>query len=80
MRVSSNSALNARVTTSSIVKETVFMLNMAAQYVKITLRWVKAHYERRGHNRAERLAREGARSTNMPEVPDLPKKPKYPFQ
>jgi len=72
---SSLHALNACVTTSSSVKETVFMLNMAAQYVKITLRWVKAHDENRGNDRADRLAKSGAKSRNMPEVPDLPKIP-----
>ena len=43
------------------------MLNMTAQYVKLTLRWVKAHDVHRGNNRANRLAKEGARGTNLSE-------------
>ena len=72
-------ALQANVTTSTLVKETVFSLNNLAQFIKVTIRWVKAHVEdsvaHKGNIMADTLAKKGARLTRAPRVPDLPKIP-----
>ena len=72
-------ALQSNVTTSTLVKETVDELNTTAQYINLTIRWVKAHVEgsvaHKGNAMADELAKKGAKNTRSPRVPDLPKIP-----
>ena len=72
-------ALQSNVTTSTLVKETVYELNVISQFIRVIIRWVKAHVDEsvahRGNKMADDLAKEGAALTRGPRVPDLPKVP-----
>merc|ERR1712115_451703 len=72
---SSLKALLNNESKSSIVIETVKKLNTAASLVHVVLRWVKAHVDHMGNERADELAKEGAEADLRDPVPDLPKMP-----
>ena len=73
--LSSIQALQNNESKHRIVIETVGKLNRAAELVHITIRWVKAHKEHQGNERADELAKEGAEADLRDPVPDLPKMP-----
>ena len=73
--LSSLQALLNYETKSQLIKDTFDTLNTAANLVPITLRWVKAHANHPGNDRADDLANIGAFATDRDPVPDLPKMP-----
>ena len=72
-------ALMSCETTSSLVKETAETLNLIANSIKITIRWVKAHVPNsvahKGNDLADKQAKKGAANSRSPRVPDHPKLP-----
>ena len=73
--LSSIQALQNNESKNRIVIETVGKLNRAAELVHITIRWVKAHVDHMGNERADELAKEGAEADLRDPEPDLPKMP-----
>ena len=65
-------ALKSNVITSRQISDTVSNLNFISHRNNITLRWVKAHVNHTGNERADELAKLGVDSPDRM-VPDLPK-------
>ena len=73
--LSSIQALEGYETKTRSVKETFDALNQAGILVRIAIRWIKAHDNHAGNDKADDLANHGAQADMRDPVPDLPKMP-----
>ena len=59
-------ALNSNTVTSSLVKQTIITLNLLADSTKrVEICWIKAHIGHDGNERADQLAREAVKNSQV---------------